>query len=146
MDQDRVARPDLVDVAYQIARGHALQHHRRRGAFVYGIRQLDQPICRDKPRLGIGADHRSVRDPVPGSQMRHAVTDHIDGSRRLHARNERQRQRVKPGAVIDIDEVQSHCGLLQPDLAGTGSTNLDPFPLQHFGAAGLMDSDRAGHR
>ena len=140
--QYRVARPDLVDVADQIARGHALQHHRRRGAVVDRVRQLDHPVRSDQPGFGIGADGRCVGDPVARFQMGDAGADRIDDTRRLHARHERQRQRVEAGAVIDIDVVQPDCGLLQPDLAGTRLADLDLVPLQHFGTAGLMDSDR----
>ena len=108
-------------------------------------RQLDHPVRCDQSCFGIGADHRCVGDPVARFQMGDAVADRIDDSRGLHARHERQRQRIKAGAVIDIDVVQPHCGLLQPDLAGTRRADLDLFPLQHFGTAGLMDSYRVWH-
>ena len=58
---------------------------------------------------------------------------------------ERQRLRVEPGAVIDVDEVEARRLLAQPDLAGAGIADLDLFPLQDLGSAGLMDSDRVRH-
>src|SRR5688572_15389094 len=47
--------------------------------------------------------------------------------------------------MIDVDEVEARGVLADPDLAGAGIADLDLFPLQNLGAAGLMDSDGAGH-
>ncbi len=47
--------------------------------------------------------------------------------------------------MIDVDIVEPGGFLAEPGLAGTGLADLDRFPLQNFGPAGLMDSDRAGH-
>ncbi len=80
-----VARPDLIYVANEIARGHALQHHCRRRAVGYARWKLDQAVCGDKPFFGVGTDHRSVSNPVTGFQMVDAVTHCVHGARCLHA-------------------------------------------------------------
>ncbi len=47
--------------------------------------------------------------------------------------------------MIDIDEVEAGGFLAELDLTGSGLADLDLFPLQDVGTAGLMDSDRVGH-
>ena len=47
--------------------------------------------------------------------------------------------------MIDVDEVEAGGLLAKADLAGAGIADLDRFPLQRLGSAGLMDSDCVGH-
>ena len=68
--------------------------------------------------------------------------DFLDHARRLAAEAARQWHRVKPGAVIDIDEVQSAGGVADARLARAGLAELDFLPDQNFGAALLMNPDR----
>ena len=39
--------------------------------------------------------------------------------------------------MIDVDEVEAGGFLAEPDLAGAGLADLDLFPLEDFGPAGL---------
>src|SRR5262249_30446393 len=60
--------------------------------------------------------------------------------------NERKRGlRVKPGPVINVDEVESDCRLADLHLARAGIADLDPLPFEDFRPAMLVDSDRVRH-
>jgi len=47
--------------------------------------------------------------------------------------------------MIRVDEVEADRLMAHARLAGPGFAGIDVFPAQHFGAAGLMDSDGVGH-
>ena len=52
---------------------------------------------------------------------------------------------IEPGALIGVDEVQADRVLADADLAGAGIADLDVLPDEHFGTAGLVESNRFGH-
>ena len=105
-----------------------------------------QTIGRDQARFGIGTDRRrAIGDAVAGLQIGDAGADFLDHARRLAAEPARQLRRVKPGAVIDIDEVQPHRGMADAGLAGAGLAEIDLLPDQNFGAAGFVKADGMRH-
>ncbi len=70
MDQDRLARFDLMGAADQIPGGHALQHHRRCLLIGDAGRERHQPIGRHDPRFGIGSDRAAgIGDAVARFQV-----------------------------------------------------------------------------
>jgi hypothetical protein len=102
-------------------------------------------VGRDQPHLGIAADRAGIGDPVAGPEIGDAVADRFDRAGALHARDEGQGHRIEPGAVIDIDEIQPDGAMAQPDLAGARFADRDLLPLEHFGAAGLVDANGMRH-
>ncbi len=71
VDHDGVAGLHLVGGVEEIARGHAADHHRGRGAFVDAGWQFDDACGRRDPRLGIGVVGAADRsDAVAGVRDR----------------------------------------------------------------------------
>ncbi len=127
-------------------RRQALEHHRRGGRIVDRIRDFHQPGGVDHARLGVGAEIHRVGDAVADREIADAVAERLDLADRFHAEDRRQvTDRVQAGAAVDVDVVEPAGALLQADLAGAGLADLDFFPAQHFGAAGLVDANRPGH-
>ena len=146
MQQNRVAGFDAIGLPDQILRGQALQHHRGGGLVVDAVRQFQQAIGRDQAGFGIGADRRgAIGDAVAGLDVRDAGADFLDHARGLAAKPARQLRRIKPGAVVDIDEVQADRGVADTGFAGTGLAELDLLPDQNFGAAGFVEADGMRH-
>src|SRR5205085_6691685 len=58
----------------------------------------------------------------------------------------RQRQLVEAAAMIGVDVIQSDRGMAHASLAWAGLADSDAFPLQYVGAAGLVNTNRIGHR
>src|SRR6185437_14718561 len=65
--------------------------------------------------------------------------------RRLTAQPARQRRGIQPRPVVDIDEIESDCGLPQLCLIGCRRADLDFIEAQDFGAAGLVEANCLGH-
>ena len=47
--------------------------------------------------------------------------------------------------MVGVEIVQADCVMADPDLARAGIADLDIFPDEHFGTAGLVESNRFGH-
>src|SRR6185436_9912972 len=71
--------------------------------------------------------------------------DRFDDTRRLFARSRRQRHLIQTVALVDVDEVEADGSLTNAHLISRGLADLGGFPLQNFGAAGLMKTDDACH-
>ena len=146
VDQNGVSLPDPVGLADQIAHGHALEHHRGRGLVRNVARDLDDPLGRDQPFLGIGAERRGrVGHPVARLETGHAAAERLDHARPLHAERQRKGQRVEPAAVVDVDIVEADGGMADADLALAGVADLDLPPLHGGCGARLVDLDCARH-
>ena len=146
MQQDGVAGFDAVGLPDQILRRQALQHHRRRGLVVDAIGQLEQAIGGYQSRLGVGAHRRgAIRDAIARLQIRDARADLFDDAGALAAEAARQLDRIKPRAVIDVDEIQTDRGVADAGLPGTRLADIDLFPGQNFGPTGSMKADSVRH-
>ena len=89
--QDRVAGFDAIGLADQVLCRQALQHHRRGGRVVDAVGQFEQPVGRDQPRFGIGAERRTaIGDAVAGLQIGDAGSDFLDDAGCLAAQAARQ--------------------------------------------------------
>ena len=70
-EHDAVLR-NRIGLLHEIAHGHALQHHRRRGLVGDIGRQLHQPVRRDQPLLGIAANRAGIGHAVANREVGHA--------------------------------------------------------------------------
>src|SRR6185312_15189442 len=105
------------------------------------------PARRNEPRLGIGADRRvAVSDAVADLEIGDAGAELFDDPRRLIAEHGGHRHRVDAAAIVGVDEIEADRGLANACLARAGLADLDLFPAQDFGAAGLVDTDCVSHR
>jgi hypothetical protein len=110
-----------------------------------GVRQLHHPVCVDQTELGITAERSAISDPVANLYIADVRTDGFDHSGGLDTRREGIILLIESGSVIDVDEVEARGFLAEPDLAGAGIANFHLLPLENFGPAGLVDSDRVRH-
>ena len=147
VDQDGVAFLDLVDVAHEVLRGHAFEHHAGRLLVGDRIRKLDRPIRGQQPFGRVAARAGHVGNAVAHLEVLDAVAHRDDFARALVADDERRGgSRIHPGAEIDVDEVDAAGVLLDADLPRARRTDIDVLISQRLGAAGLMHSDRCNHR
>ena len=110
------------------------------------VGQLDEPVGGDQPLVGIAAEHAGIRDAVADLEFGDARTDGFDRAGALHADHRRQaRELVEPGAVIDVDVVETDGTLAQAHLARARLADLDLLPLQHLGPAVGVDADCVRH-
>ncbi len=86
-----------------------------------------------------------IGHPVAGLDDRDAGADRLDDPGRLAPQPARQGERVQPGPVVGVDEVDPDGGVPDPGLALAGLADLDVLPAQDFGAAGLGDADGFRH-
>ena len=146
VDQDGLARLHHMGAADQVPRGHALEHHRRGLLVGDAVGHRHQPVGRHHPRLGIGAERPAgIGDAVAGLEAADAGPDLLDDAGALAAEAARQRHRVEAAALIGVDVVEADRGVPEPHLAGAGLADLDLLPVQHLGAAGLLETDRLHH-
>ena len=117
VDEDRVARLHRVGAADEGVDGEPLQHRPGRDPVRDVVGQLHDPVRREHPRLGVRARPRDVRDPVAGADVRDAGADRLDDARRLDAEPGRQRERVEPAPVVDVDVVHADRALPDAGLA-----------------------------
>src|SRR5271169_6892831 len=147
VEQNRLALPDLMDLADQIWRRQALKHDGGGLLIADAVRQRDQPVGGHDPRFGIGPQRPiSIGYPVAGLDVGNAGTDLLDDAGPLGAEPARRRRRVEAGPDIGVDVIQADRGIANARLAGSGLADLDLLPLQHFGAASLLKANRMGHR
>ena len=129
IDQDRVARQDLIRAVQQVLRGEAGHHHACGGLEGDARRQPDQPIGRHDAALGIGSErHRGIGHAVALGEIRDTRTEADDGAGRFHAGRHRQRRLVEATAEVDVDEVEADGRMLDQDLprSGIGRGHLLP--------------------
>ena len=120
-------------------RGHALQHGRGGGNEVHVIRDLDQLRGGHHGVFGVSAAGHGIRHAVAGCDLGDFGADGFDGAGGLRAGRHRKIGLVKPGAEIDIDEVDAAGGDAHQRLVGGGPRNGDVRQLQFFRTTGLVD-------
>ena len=146
MQQDGVAGFDAISLADQVLHRQAFQHHRRRRLVVDAIGQLEQAIGGNQSRLGIGAERRgTVCNAIARLQISDAGSDFFDHARGLAAQAAWQLHRIKSGAIIDVDEVQSDRGVADARLPGTGLADAYFLPDEDIGSAGAVKADGVRH-
>ena len=144
-DDDR-ALAHLVRPAQQYLRRHALEQRGGGESIADTFRHWHQAGHRQHALVGVGARRRRcVRDAVADLEIAHARTDGFHHTRRLPAKPGRQRAAVQPGALVDVDEVESDGRLPHQCLAAPRGNGRDFFPAHHFRTAVGMDSDGVGH-
>src|ERR1700738_5689685 len=125
MEQNRVAGFDAIGLADQILHRQALRHHCRGSVVTNAVGQLEKAFGRNQPLFGVGAERRaSVGDAVPWLQIGDAGSDFLDHAGPFAAQAARQLHRIKSRAVVDVDKIQSHGGMADARLAGTGFPSL----------------------
>ncbi len=75
----------------------------------------------------------------------YAGANGLDHADRVGAEAIGQRQRVTPGAEVDVDEIDRDAGVADARLAGPGVTDLDILQREHFGSADAVESNGLGH-
>ena len=72
--------------------------------------------------FGIGADGAAaIADAVAHLEAGDALAQRLHHAGRFRAQAGRQRQRIKPGAVIGVDEIDADGGVPDPHLARPGA-------------------------
>ena len=121
---------DRIGLLHEIAHGHALQHHGGRGLVGDVGGQLHQPVGGDQPLLRIAADRAGIGHAVANREVRHALAHGHDLARTFAARRERHRRnRVKPGAVIDVEKVHPRGILLDLRPGRAPARQAGPLPI-----------------
>ncbi len=77
--------------------------------------------------------------------MGYALTDHLHHARAFQAESTRQRQRIKAGTMISVDEIQPDRSIADSRLAFSRIADRNVFVHQYFGPACLVKSHRFGH-
>jgi len=146
VEQDGLARLHLVGAPQQILRGHAFQHHRRRGFEGNTLGQDDQAIGRHGAHLGIGAGSAAgISNAIARSDLRDPGPCGLDHAGAFVSHPRRKSDLVQSGALVDVEKIESASLVTHPRLARTGVPDLNVFPFQNFGPALLLDSNRFGH-
>jgi hypothetical protein len=127
VDQDRIARLDLVRLIEEATCGHAADNHRGGRALVDVGRQGDDPRRGDDAQFGVGAfRHAGIGDAVADGKAAHLAPNCIDdagafeadrGRKRFHRMHTPAHQHV---AVVDRDR-----DVADAHLCGTWSADLD---------------------
>ena len=138
MDQHRIAGLHAIGAAQQVGGGQALQHHGGSGVESDVFREHQQAVGRDVAHLGVGGSIADLDLADPGADRRHHP-----GAFEADARL--QRQRVEAGAMVDVDEIEPDCMLLDGRLAGGRRRNGKLLPDEDFRAAVLVHANCVGH-
>ena len=136
-----------VGLEQQHVGGHALEHHGGRGPVVDRVRDRHQVAGGHHPSLGVGAKLTAgIGDPLAGLEPLDPGTHRLDHAGAFGAQGQGQiGQRIEPGALVDVDEVETDRGVPDADLAIAGIAHLDVLPCENLGPAGFMDTDCFGH-
>src|SRR4030088_3023771 len=95
---------------------------------------------------GISTHRRAaVSDAVAGFYVGDAGPDFLNHAGALAAQAARQLDRIKSGAVVNVDKVQSDRGVADARLPWPGLAEFDFLPDQNFGAAGPVKANRVRH-
>jgi hypothetical protein len=94
--------------------------------------------------LRIGADRPGIGNPVAGLQRGHPLANRLDHTGTFIARHQRQAvgRRIKPGAEIDIDEIEPDRFLPDQNLAWTRLAGGMVAPFKNFGSAMIGNNNR----
>ena len=99
------------------------------------------------PGLGVGAQLAAgIGDPLAGLEPLDPGAHRLDHAGAFGAQRQGEiGQRIEPGALVDVDEVETDRGVPDADLALSGIADVDVFPRENLGPAGFMDTDSFGH-
>ena len=149
MHQRRLARLRGIRRAGQVLRGQALEEDRARSLIVDAVGHRDGALGRHDDLRGVPGtgDHRP-RDVVTFTHLTtgDAGADGAHDPRALGADDERGRERVGAGAVVDVDEVDPRRGHVDAQLTRAGVGAGQVLGYQHLGAAGFVDEYRTHAR
>ncbi len=120
VDEDLVALLHLVRGVRQIVGRHALQHRRGRHLGRHAVGHRHRPIGGHHDLLGVAAEHARPRHRVPHGDTLHAWPHGRHRSRALAADDGGQIERVRAGALVDVDEVDATGGDVDHELPLTG--------------------------
>ncbi|MNQ88164.1 hypothetical protein D3C85_1034190 [compost metagenome] len=148
VQEDAVARLEVIDAAHQVGRGQAAHGHGRGGLEGDGFRQLDQRLRRDQAFGTIGAEgikETGVGDAIANHHVGHTLADRLDHAGGFHAHARRQRDRVGAVAEVGVGVVQADGDMTQPNLTRAGLANLDVFVAKHLGTTGFVEAYGFSH-
>ena len=144
--QNGVARFYAKGAAYEVLRRHAFEHHRRRLLVTHASRNFHQFVGGHQARFRVGANRRRCTgNAVANFQIGDVCAERFNDACAFEAEPRWQRDRVQPGAMIGIDEVQTNRGRLEPHFVGTGRANHDFLPFHHFRPAMCVQSNCVRH-
>src|SRR5574343_973987 len=102
---------------------------------------------RDVAHLGIRANRPAgISHTLADLDLADAFANRLDHTGAFQANARGQGQRIEAGAVIGIDVVEADGVVAYRRFAGSRGGQIDRFPAQNLGAAGLMNADGVGHR
>ena len=142
VDQATIARPQRKGRVRQVVRGHALQHERRGHVQPDAGRHRHQPVRQHHGVLCICAHRAGVGDAVADGDAAHVAPHGDDGARRFLAERRRQRDRVNPLPLVDVDEVHARRRHLDQRLARARLRVRHLLVAQHLRSTRLVDPHR----
>ena len=149
MEQDVVASLQAAlrqGALEQILHREALEHHGRACVEVDGVGQFADVFSGHDTRFAIASGRRTgIRSAVAGFQMRDALTHSFHHARGFHAQTMRHGQRVQTGAVVDVDEIQTHGFVANANFTGTGVAHAHVHQMQFVGATGFVEMNGFAH-
>ena len=146
VDKYPMMRLDFECLVQEVPDRQALQHQDR--ALLVGnvVGQLDYFLRRDVPFSRVTAEVEIIGNAVAGMKISHARSDRYYLARRFITGDEWQAGRlVESGAIIHVDEVETHGMLADANLAGPRRGHLDGFINQGFGPPYLVHPYGLGH-
>ena len=146
MQQDSVPSLDRIDAPQEVLRGAALEHHGGRLLVGDPVREPDEPGRIDHPLFGIAAQAHAIGHPVADAHLRHRVTHRLHDTGAFVTDDGRHRRdRVQPGAVIHVDEIEPDRRLPDQRLSCARCPGVHLVPAQHFGSTVLVNTNRSRH-
>ena len=143
--QHRVALLHLVGGMDQVVHRQALQHHRRRLLVADALGHLHHAVGGHDARFAVRARQAGIGDPIAFLQILYARTHGVDHAGAFIAGDRRDLHRIKPGALVGVDEVDADGGVPDSHLSRAGVAHRHVVDLQHFGPALLVKTDCLGH-
>ncbi|MCY1357740.1 hypothetical protein D9M69_442440 [compost metagenome] len=128
MQQDAVARFEVVDAAHQVRGRQATHGHRGSGLEADGFRQLDQRRGRDQALGAVsaeGVEETGIGDAITDLDVGDPFTNGLDYARGLDAHAVGHRNRVGTVTEIGVGIVQANRHMTKANLAGTGLADFD---------------------
>jgi DNA-binding response OmpR family regulator len=108
----------------------------------FEIRELEARVRtllrRHRGALGVGADYAGPRDPLAFADPGHPLAESGDRTGALLAERRRQGDRVEPGALVDVDEVDARRFQADQDLAGRRPGDRHGLDAERLRTAGFV--------
>lgn len=147
VEQDRVARTDLVDALDEVLSGEALGEERRGRDVVDLVRDADQSLGREDASFGIGPRRefraaRGIGHAIADPEPRHARPERLHDARGLAAQNMRElREGIAPLPIVQIGEVHADGGMADEGLARSRNGSGNVLVAELLRPAVSMDAD-----